>query len=133
MSFRCYWSKQWPFNNSNFASLMSSRRFELVLRFLHLNDSQAQPKRGQQGFDKLYKIRPLLDLLLPNFQSVYVPAQALSVDESMISFKGRLSFLQYLPKKPQKWGMKAWVLADATNGYAWGWHLYTGKEEENPE
>ena len=24
--------------------------------------------------------------------------------------------------------MKAWVLADAGNGYTWGWNLYTGKE-----
>ena len=106
---------------------MSSWRFELLLRFLHLNYSEVQPKRGQQGFDKLYKIRPFLGLLLPNFQST---AQALSVDESMINFKGWLLFLQYLPKKPQKWGMKAWVLEVTTSGCAWGWHLYTGKEEK---
>ena len=108
---------------------MSSRRFELILRFLHLNDSQTQPQRGQTGFDKLYKIRPLLNLLTANFRDNYTPSQFLSVDESMISFKGRLSFLQYLPKKPHKWGMKAWVLADAGNGYTWGWKLYTGKED----
>ena len=46
----------------------------------------------------------------------------------MIAFKGRLSFLQYLPKKPHKWEMKAWVLADAQTGYTWGWKLYTGRE-----
>jgi hypothetical protein len=45
----------------------------------------------------------------------------------MISFKGRLSFLQYLLKKPHKWGMKAWVLADSASGYV-GWKLYTGKD-----
>ena len=46
----------------------------------------------------------------------------------MISFKGRLSFLQFLPKKPKKLGMKAWVLADSKMGYVWNWKLYTGKE-----
>ena len=51
----------------------------------------------------------------------------------MIAFKGRLSFLQYLPRKPHKWGMKAWVLADARNGYTWNWKLYTGKEEGQVE
>ena len=109
---------------------MSSRRFELILRFLHLNDSQTQPQRGEPGFDKLFKIRPLLDLLLPSFKDSYTPTQFLSIDESMVSFKGRLSFLQYLPKKSHKWGMKAWVLADAQNAYTWGWRLYTGKEED---
>ena len=46
----------------------------------------------------------------------------------MISFKGRLSWIQYMPKKPTKWDMKAWVLADAGNGYVYNWILYTGKD-----
>ena len=28
----------WPFANDNFSSVMSSRRFELILKFIHLND-----------------------------------------------------------------------------------------------
>jgi hypothetical protein len=96
---------------------MSSRRFELILKFLHLNDSLSQPPRGHPQFDKLFKIRPLLDLLLRSFKNCYTPTQFISIDESMIAFKGQLSFLQYLPKKPHKWGMKAWVLADSCNGY----------------
>ncbi|CAI8040221.1 PiggyBac transposable element-derived protein 4 [Geodia barretti] len=46
----------------------------------------------------------------------------------MIGFKGRLVFIQYLPKKPTKWGMKAYVLADSSTGYVWAWMLYTGKD-----
>ena len=110
---------------------MSSRRFEVILKFLHLNDSRQQPSRGEPGYDKLYKVRPLLNLVLENFQSMYTPTQSLSIDESMVGFKGRLAFLQYMPKKPQKWGMKAWVLADGVNGYVWNWKLYTGKEDES--
>ena len=131
--YRSYWSKSWPFNSNNFASLMSSRRLELILRFIHLNDSATQPKRGEPGFDRLYKIRPLLNLFLESYKDSYIPTQNLSIDKSMISFKGRLSLLQYLPKKPHKWGMKAWVLADASNGYTWGWSLYTGKDIGCPE
>ena len=108
---------------------MSSRRFELLLRFLHLNNSEMQPQRGDPAFDKLYKVRPFLDIILDNFKRHYQPFQHLSIDESMISFKGRLCFIQYLPKKPHKWGLKAWVLADSTNGYTWAWKLYTGKEQ----
>ena len=98
-------------------TILVSRRFELILRFLHLADSDALPQRGEPGFDKLLKLRPLFNLLLPRFRDSYTPNQYLSIDESMISFKGRLSFLQYLPKKPHKWGMKAWVLADVQTGY----------------
>ena len=102
---------------------MSSRRFELILRFLHLNDSQIEPQRGQPGFDKLYKIRSLLELILPAFKDNYTPVQFLSIDESRKAFKGCLSFLQYLPKKPHKCGMKVWVLVDARNSYTWNWGL----------
>ena len=121
---RCYWSKSWPFSSDNFSSLMSSHRFELILRFLHLNDSQNQPQRGHPGYDK---IRPLLSLILPSFRSSYTPSQFISIDESMIAFKGRLPFLQYLPKKSHKW---AWVLADAMNGYTWSWKWKEGGSVE---
>ena len=112
---------------------MSSRRFELILKFLHLNDAQAEPKRGEPAYDKLYKVRPFVDRVLANYKSNYQPQQQISFDESMISFKGRLSFVQYMPKKPHKWGLKAWVLADSTNGYTWAWKLYTGKEANQIE
>ena len=45
----------------------------------------------------------------------------------MVSFKGRIWFIQYLPKKPNKWGLKAYVLADSKTGYTYNWSLYTGK------
>ena len=68
-----------------------------------------------------------MEKVIANFMRAYVPHKNLSVDESMIAFKGRLSWVQYMPKKPHKWGLKAWVLADSANGYVWNWELYTGK------
>ena len=107
---------------------MSRDRFLLVLKFLHLTNNDHQVQRGQPGHDKLFKIRKFMVALIKRFQQVYRPAKEISIDESMISYKGRLSFLQYMPKKPVKWGMKAWVLADARNGYTWNRNLYAGKE-----
>ena len=45
----------------------------------------------------------------------------------MIGFKRRLYFIHYIPKKPTKWGMKAYVLVDSSSGYTHTWRLYTGK------
>ena len=59
------------------------------------------------NYDKLYKIRPMLDTIIAPFKSVYMPKAQVSIDERIISFKGRLSFVQYMPKKPTKWGIKA--------------------------
>jgi hypothetical protein len=36
----------------------------------------------------------------------YNPNKEQSIDEGMIAFKGRLSFKQYLPAKPTKFGIK---------------------------
>ena len=70
-----------------------------------------------------------LDPLIKNFQEAYHPSREFSIDESMIGIKGRLSFIQYLPKKPTKWGMKAIVFADSKNGCTYNWQLYTGKHK----
>ena len=56
----------------------------------------------------------------------YSPSHELSVDEAMVSFKGRLWFIQYMPKKPNKWERKAYSLADFNTGYTYNWMLYAG-------
>ena len=83
--------------------------------------------RDSINFDRLHKIRPVLDKIVNNFKIHYTPQQNLSVDESMVGFKGRLSWIQYMPKKPRKWGIKIWTLADGTNGYVSNLKVYTGK------
>jgi len=105
---------------------MKRDRFSLLLRFLHLNDNSRYKGKGEPGHDPLFKLRPFLEPLITNFQSVYTLHREVSVDETMIGFKGRLDFIQYMPKKPTKWGLKAFVLADAHTGYVYNWHLYTG-------
>ena len=43
----------------------------------------------------------------------------------MVGFRGRFSVKQYMPKNPEKWGIKAFTMADSTNGYML---VYTGAE-----
>ena len=52
-----------------------------------------------------------------------------SIDEGMIAFKGRLSFKQYLPAKPTKFGIKVWERASPQNGFCHEFQIYTGKVE----
>ena len=47
------------------------------------------------------------------------------------SFKGRLSLKQYMKAKPTKWGIKVFVLSDATNGYIYRLQIHTGKDMES--
>ena len=50
-----------------------------------------------------------MDPFLDNFRAAYNLCGEIATDESMIGFKERLYFIQYMPKQPTKWGMKAFV------------------------
>jgi len=69
----------------------------------------------------------VLDLTAPTYEQVYQPGRDLSVDESMIKYKGRLAFRQYMPDKPTKYGIKDFVLAESHTGYCLKFLTYTGK------
>ncbi len=125
--YHMYWSTMDMLRNSFYSSIMSRNRFSAILRYLHLSNNT-----GRQAVpNKLRKLQPFLDLVLPSFLAVYKPSQNLSPDESMLRFKGRLSFVQYMPKKPVKWGMKAFSLNESSTGYTCAWKLYIGREEQN--
>ena len=59
-----------------------------------------------------------------------MPHQEVAVDESMIPFRGRLSFKQYHRDKLIKWGMKVWMLADSKRGYNYSFDLSVGCDED---
>ena len=96
---RDYWSRSEVLATPWFRSIMSRDHFLRILRYLHLNDSSKQKKYGEDGFDPLYKVRPLLDHLAAVFPIYYQPAQQISIDEMMIGTRCKVSFLQYLSEK----------------------------------
>ena len=51
------------------------------------------------------------------------------VDESMIKYMGKfILFVQYMPAKPIKHGLKVYALCCAFTGYLYGFEIYTGKD-----
>ena len=69
-----------------------------------------------------------IDQFVATCGEMYNPGQQLSIDESMIGTKCRSSFIQYLPAKPTKWGIKVWVFSDAATGYILSFSIYTGND-----
>lgn len=131
-SYRDFWSSRLELRDSYISSLMSRSRFDWLLSHVHLNDNSMLPTRNSPNYDKLYKVRPLLDILSHSFQEFYKPSKEISIDESMILFKGRSSLRQYMPNKPIKRGYKVWVRADE-QGYIDQFQIYTGKVGETTE
>ena len=99
------------------------------LRYFHVVDNTTEPDRSASGYYKLWKIRPLIKLLSENCVKYYSTHPQVSIDESMIGTKCRLSFIQYMPKKPVKRGKKVWVCADAVTGYVHTFQVYTGADD----
>ncbi|XP_072000375.1 vomeronasal type-2 receptor 26-like [Engystomops pustulosus] len=77
------------------------------------SDSGEPPRsrrRDDPNYDRLFKIRPVLTFLEEKFSAVYTPQREISVDESLMSFKGRVKFRQYLPNKRARYGIKLYKL-----------------------
>lgn len=67
-------------------------RFRQIMRFLHVSDPLTEVPLGEDSYDKLGKVRVLLEMLKKTFKSEYCSPKDLAVDEAIIPFKGRLSF-----------------------------------------
>ena len=108
----------------NISSWITRNRYNELSEYLHLTDPPIE-----DGADKLGKIRPFLNQLQQSFPQLFTPGVALSLDEAMIKYNGRLKWKQYMPMKPTKWRIKLWVLCDAITGYCLVLDVYTGKED----
>ena len=102
-----YWSKDELFSTPIFSKVMRRDRFYLILKFLHFNDNEDPTyDKDDENRDRLHKLRPFVDKLRERFQKVYTPGPNLSVDESLVLFKGRLHFKQFIRTKRARFGIK---------------------------
>ena len=60
---RDYWAQNEILSTPWFPSIMLRDRFFSILRFLYLVDNSLQKKKGEDGYDPLFKIRPMIDHL----------------------------------------------------------------------
>ena len=94
------------------------------MRYLHFVDIQQEVKdKNSPNYDKLFNVRKL-----PRFLEVYNPEKNLAIDETLIKFKGKIYFRQFIPIKPGGFGIKCFTLAEARSGYGLVRKIYTGKE-----
>ena len=65
-----------------FSKIMNGRKYQMILKHLHMD--------SDENDDPLSKVRPIIELLIGNICSCYYPDQNLSLDESMMAWRGRL-------------------------------------------
>lgn len=124
-----YFTKKWVDRIPFFSDVFSKNEFLNIFWNLHFNhDSDGVGNVRPKGF----LIQPLLEHMKTMCQMFYTPSNNVAIDESTISFKGRVSFRVYNPMKPTKFGLKIFVLSDCVNGYMYNFIPYYGKEELIP-
>ncbi|XP_042145916.1 piggyBac transposable element-derived protein 4-like [Ixodes scapularis] len=118
------WSKRSIVETPIFGKTMSYVRFLLISRFLHFVDNETADKS-----DRLRKVKPVLEHMNEKFASVYTLDQKVSIDESLMKFRGRLCFVQFNPSKRARFGIKFYKLCESSSGYCSAFKIYTGKDE----
>lgn len=114
---------------------MSRDRFKAIMRYLKFCDEEVDKPQPREGQDqpspyKLYKVRRFLNKLLQRYDQEWTSHQWLAIDEQMTPLRGRVGFRQFVAKKPSRFGIKVWAMADASNGYILRQQIYTGKNVE---
>ncbi|XP_068627022.1 piggyBac transposable element-derived protein 4-like [Battus philenor] len=116
-----YWKTDRLFNIPIFRQQMSRNRFLLILRCLHFTSES-------ESEDPLYKIRNMIDYFNKKMEDCYYPCKELSLDESMVLWRGRPRGRQYIKNKPQKYGVKLYMLTQP-DGLILRFHVYTGGKD----
>jgi len=105
-----YWSGDPIYHNDAISSIMTRLHFRTLEAALHATKDEKALINNSE------KITEFMSLLLKRFQGSYQPKQDITIDESMIPFKGRSKMKFYLPNKPIKWGFI--VFAKVIRGFA---------------
>ena len=89
-----YWSSDWFLGVEPVQKCMSRNRFWSIWSNIHLVDNSSVEKTHGQSF----RLKPLIDVLTHTFQEHYSPGQELSLDQSMVKYKGRGRGKEKCPK-----------------------------------
>ena len=115
-------------------NVMTQDAFKFCRRFLHLSRTITPNHRVNSGYDPLSKVRYVMKTIMAALRSGWIAGKRVTIDESMIKYCGRaISFIQYMPKKPIKHGIKVFALCCGYTGYLLGYEVYLGKDTETTE
>lgn len=120
-----YWKTGFLFGLSAFAHCMSRDRFCSILRNFYFTIPPAnEDERG-----RLWRVEKIVDYVNKRMTDVYSPVRELSIDESLLLWRGRLGFRQYIQGKRHKYGIKFYMLTEP-NGIVLKFMIYAGSADK---
>ena len=91
-NFDHYFSRDWVFAVPAIQNVFTRNRFWQLWQNFHLADNSRQPAPTDEGYDKLYKLRPMINVMREKFKQAYNLGQKVCVNEHMVKGKGKKSF-----------------------------------------
>lgn len=113
-----------------FRLTMSNYRFQFLLQHVRFDDKATRADRLK--FDNLAPIRKLFDAFVIKCKNGYCLSEYVTIDEKLEAFRGNCRFRQYIPSKPNKYGIKIFALADAKLFYVSNLEIYVGTQPDGP-
>ncbi|CAK1602156.1 unnamed protein product [Parnassius mnemosyne] len=111
-----------------FRAVMSKERFQMILIALQFDDFSTREER------KLANVAAAVSEIFEKFvskcQKYYRLGDNTTIDEMLLSFRGRCRWKKYMPNKPRKYDLEIKCLTDGRKGYLYIAYLYTGKNSD---
>ncbi|KAF2895064.1 hypothetical protein ILUMI_11109 [Ignelater luminosus] len=114
-----------------FNKTISRSRLTTISQCLRFDNAEA--RRRNRDPDKLSPIGAFFELWLPTLQDSYIPYKNLTVDEQLLTFRGRCLFKQFIPSNPEKYGIKIWAACDSQTSFVYNCQIYIGKTGDQRE
>ena len=111
-----------------FSETMSREKYKKIQRYLRFDDKG--DRRVRIETDKFTHVREIFHEFVENCKSAYTPNYSLTIDEQLLPMKNRCPFIVFMPNKPDKFGLKFWVLAEVENKYIVNVIPYLGAQEK---
>ena len=101
---------------------ISLNKYQQLLRYMHMVDNKKQRGPNHEEYDKLFKVRPLIDLLQDAFRRWADPGKDNGVDEAGI--KSRSRWLRtFNPSKPAKYFIEVLMACDSATRFCWNFFV----------
>jgi hypothetical protein len=115
-------------NNPMVQNACTHNAYLQVPRYIHFVDNAHLLTKEDPKWHALQKIQKPMEIILKTLRDGWILGQRIYVDETMTKYMGRfVSFVQYMPAKPIKHGIKVYALCCAYTGYLYWFEIYTGK------
>ncbi|XP_053994901.1 uncharacterized protein LOC128885109 [Hylaeus volcanicus] len=119
------WMKNNALSRQIYTAVMSCDRFKDIFRYIRFDDATTRVERKMT--DKLAPLRDVTNIFAENCRESYEATSAGTVDEQLVTFRGRCPFKVCMPDKPGKYGIKLCTLCDALTYYCCNFDVHLVK------